>query len=526
MNIKTNTSTTSYYFIAVLEGILVMAWELLSAKMITPYYGSTLYVWASILGITLLGLALGYYIGAELIDKYDDIKKLIFINIALYAVVILIIRAMGLFFLDNFYSYGLRGGALIVSLMIVLPPIAIVSTLTILLIQCISKKIENTGKVTGRVYALSSIGCILTVFIMGFWVIPEAGINKAITGLTILTLIVPTVYFIQSKKLKYTIGLFVYAFLTILLNDYIRKEPKQSLATLKFEKTGIIGQVSVLEVRNPRLNETKRRLFINNISQSTALTTHPHLSLYPYVHKIAILSGMKPKNSNALLIGYGGGHLASELIRLGLNVDAVEIDKNIVTAAKKYFFNDKTRCNLIVDDSRHYIRTTKKKYDIIIIDISSGEIQTSYNFTREAFLELNHIMAPMCMVIINFQGYLKGEKSIAARSIFKTLKSAGFNVNTWYLNDNQITDILFVGMKELADFNKELQYSRINFCCNHSELRYPLFIDEFIPTTDAFILEDDKPLLEVLALPISEEARTASIESFLSNKLEVGIPIF
>ena len=52
-----------FYFLSFLEGVSVMAAELLGAKMLAPYFGSSLYVWASVLGITLGGLAMGYFAG-------------------------------------------------------------------------------------------------------------------------------------------------------------------------------------------------------------------------------------------------------------------------------------------------------------------------------------------------------------------------------------------------------------------------------------------------------------------------------
>ena len=46
-----------------------MAAELLGAKMLAPYFGSSLYVWATVLAITLGGLAAGYFMGGILSYK-------------------------------------------------------------------------------------------------------------------------------------------------------------------------------------------------------------------------------------------------------------------------------------------------------------------------------------------------------------------------------------------------------------------------------------------------------------------------
>src|SRR5436190_12366605 len=61
-----------YYTISFLEGGAVMVIELLGAKIIAPYYGASLYVWSSVLGVTLGGLALGYFLGGYFSEKYKN----------------------------------------------------------------------------------------------------------------------------------------------------------------------------------------------------------------------------------------------------------------------------------------------------------------------------------------------------------------------------------------------------------------------------------------------------------------------
>ena len=55
--------------ISFIEGATVMAIEIGSSKLLSPVFGSSLYVWSSVLAITLLGLACGYFIGGKLSEK-------------------------------------------------------------------------------------------------------------------------------------------------------------------------------------------------------------------------------------------------------------------------------------------------------------------------------------------------------------------------------------------------------------------------------------------------------------------------
>ncbi len=67
------------YLFAVLEGGTVMAVELLSARMVAPYFGSSLYVWATVIGFTLLALAIGYFLGGAIADKYSGPDTLLWL---------------------------------------------------------------------------------------------------------------------------------------------------------------------------------------------------------------------------------------------------------------------------------------------------------------------------------------------------------------------------------------------------------------------------------------------------------------
>jgi hypothetical protein len=73
------TIRRSIYLFAVLEGATVMAVELLSARMIAPYFGSALYVWETVIGFTLLALAIGYFAGGVIADKYSGPDTLLWV---------------------------------------------------------------------------------------------------------------------------------------------------------------------------------------------------------------------------------------------------------------------------------------------------------------------------------------------------------------------------------------------------------------------------------------------------------------
>ena len=83
-----NDIVNSKYFFYLLRfqvfisGASVMGLELLGSRLISPYFGNTLFVWGSLIGITLTGLSAGYAYGGKKSDQkasYQTFSLLIFI---------------------------------------------------------------------------------------------------------------------------------------------------------------------------------------------------------------------------------------------------------------------------------------------------------------------------------------------------------------------------------------------------------------------------------------------------------------
>ncbi len=74
---KSSPGLKYLYLVAFIEGASVMAIELAGAKMIAPFFGTSLYVWASVLAVTLGGLAAGYFAGGWATYRYPPMKLLL-----------------------------------------------------------------------------------------------------------------------------------------------------------------------------------------------------------------------------------------------------------------------------------------------------------------------------------------------------------------------------------------------------------------------------------------------------------------
>jgi len=455
----------SYYFVAFISGAAVMAVELGGAKLIAPIYGTSLYVWASVLGVTLSGLAAGYFLGGWLSHRYQS-ETLLHVVLTLGALIIITLPITTPYLMSKGLRFGIRLGSLISAIPSIMPPLVCLGMVSPILIQLASKHLKDVGKVSGNIYAISTVGGICMTFLVGFFLIPSWGVKNSIILAGILLALFPVLFVLLKRK--YLTGLILIALFSYLVFcQNTARAAGNSIIQPLYESDGLLGKVMVLDMP-PYEGDIERKLLINNIPQTIVNKSHAPFSAWSYIHRIATLASIKPKGSKALVIGMAGGTMAMEMIRRDFEVDVVDIDRRMIHVAKNYFkFQESEKTQIFIDDARHFISRTDKKYDVVISDLLVGEVQPSHVFTREAFLEMKGIMKQDGLFLINFQGTIYGEKGIAARSIYKTLQDSGFYVRFFHDEPDGDGDIIFIASPVQLDFFS-IPYHYLSACCQEA----------------------------------------------------------
>jgi predicted membrane-bound spermidine synthase len=491
------------YLLAFFEGAFVVSVELCGGKLLSPVFGSSLYIWTSVIGITLLSLTLGYFLGG-LLSRKNNSLKILFRLFAIASISALLMPFITKIFLVHFLGMSLFKGCIIMSLALLLCPLLCLGATSPILIQLYLSDLKSAGKIAGRFYAMSSLGGILNTFLLGFLIIPQFGIRLPLFVSCMLMLL--ATFFIPGKKLKTAVLFFsAFALIAFQLFGGLFKKSENDVFKDIYESEGIMGQLKVVDFINN--NGTLSRALLNNNSAQSIITKTnvTAISQYNYVHFISAVSSLKPEGSNVLLLGMAGGSLVYELQNQKLNVDVVDIDERMFYIAEHYFYFQKNTTNLFVDDARHFIKSTKKKYDIVIIDISSSEVQPSYLYTIECFKEVKKALAFDGLFFINFQGVMEGKSNLALAtwSVYNTIKAAGFKPYFYSFSNNQTDDIQFVSSQKEINISK-LDSSEINLCCLQNLHVLNLLKNDSLKSSIAhcqvepLTLIDDKPQLEKL----------------------------
>ncbi|RLD42081.1 MAG: hypothetical protein DRI86_12295 [Bacteroidetes bacterium] len=512
--------------VAFIEGSTVMAAELLGAKMTAPFFGTTIYSWAAVLAITLGGLAAGYYFGGW-ISSRKPTNIVLSLILVLSGIFMLFMPSTAKFIMTSVIEIELLWG-LIISLMVFLFPLVFLfGMVSPVIIEALVEKVQNSGKIAGKVYAISTVGGVVNTLLMGFYIIPNYGIKMPAMAYGLLMLLTAIFFISTKRKVLFSILVILVSIIGISAQNY--SSEKKSPLKIIYSSEGLLGQVKIVDYNIITKSDEilpLRGLLVNNTWQ-TVINMNDGNSMLDYIYFIRPLLSGFDKGSNALLIGLGAGALGRDIQSKGHNLKVVELDSRLEMLAKKYFGLPKETV-VIADDGRHFLRIEKEKYDLIIFDAFLGENPPWHLLTKESFAEVKALLNPGGKLIIEFYGLIEGEDGLATRSVYKTLESIGFEVDVIATADSNTMERNFIYVAgdtpmdyKLLDYSgKKYTDKVINNLADHIIARDEFFKEE------SYVLTDDLPILEKMLMKPALMWRKELNKNFRDRLVATGQPIF
>ncbi len=184
-------------------GAVVMAFEIIGSRMLGPYVGTSIFVWTSIIGVILLSLSLGYFWGGRIADRRPEAKilALIILLSAIFIAVSTIIKDNLLTYLLN-AIYDIRIVSVISSLLLFTVPSILLGMVSPFAARLKMKNITRSGATVGNLYAISTVGSIIGVFLSGFYLIPSFRITKILFLFSIILIITSLFLHFVFRKVK------------------------------------------------------------------------------------------------------------------------------------------------------------------------------------------------------------------------------------------------------------------------------------------------------------------------------------
>ena len=501
-------------------GLVILMLEVLGSRVMGPFFGISLYIWASLISVTLIALSIGYWLGGRIADikavqklakeskkakpggRIADINTgwgFLYSIILFSAVAILFIQFISAPLMEWSYNlFGIKLGVLLSALIVFSVPLLLLGMASPYVIRLLVTETGRVGGVAGGVFAISTLGSVIGALLTAFVLIPNLGVSRAFTLGSLLLLSLSGIYFFTSRKYyQVLITLLITAISLYLLFFYQKTLAKDDVKQIIYQTDTLYGQLKVVEFPGSDIRAT----LIDGAVQGIVYRDNSHdLPYMVYVKLfIQLLSTYQKNGGDVLIIGLGAGEIPRFLSRIGYRSDVVEIDPKVELMAVKYFDFNKEFGKVIIDDGRRYIRNCGKKYDLIFLDVASGGTQPWYFFTKEAFQEMAKILKPDGILGINFLGFYQGEKSKTAISINKTLKTV-FRYSDLYAtkyNPGALKNLLFFASdKPLAE---NLEREKILENLKVIKLNFNL--------QDGIVLTDNYNPLDLRSIDVSETVR-------------------
>lgn len=377
-------------------GIGALATEITASRLLAPYFGSSTIVWANLIGIVLAALALGYWLGGRIADRHPRPALLGLIVLA-SSVSIAAIPFVAKPFLDltvdglDEASVGAVVGSFLAVLLLCAPPVVLLGMVAPFAIRLAVVSVETAGAVAGRLYALSTGGSLVGVFLPALVLIPAIGTQR--TFLVVAALLAVSSSFLLGPR--YLVVAAALAALVALPPGAVRAE-----AGLLHEETSFYQYIRVSEEPDGRrLLELNEGVAVHSVwRRDTVLTGgvwDAFLALPPLLGR--------PLERVAIL-GNAGGTIARALGRYypEATVDGVEIDAAVSRVGRRYFgMQDNPRLRVHDVDARPFLRSTDESYDLIVVDAYHQPYVPFYLATREFFALVERRLRPGGIVALN-----------------------------------------------------------------------------------------------------------------------------
>ena len=404
-----------------ISGSAVLALELLASRIMTPYYGVSLYIWTGILSITLLALALGYWGGGRLAagrGKAMSVARLAQLYALMPAVAAFAIVASCLIYpylFPKLAASNLVLGAFASCLVLLFVPLVATSAMNPLLIAILlargGGRPGDAG--AGAVFFISTIGSVAGVLVTAFGLIPYfSNFSATLMVALVLALLAlaaaarPPIPLASRNRLGIVAGsaTLIAALALWQADAYIGRmwpanyggriwKPEASLRSL-------FGTVKILRSATDENGRFVRLYFQDGLVQNTVGSDGRSLSFYTYALE-ALVFAYHPRPGSALVLGLGAGMVPMRLAAQGVAVEAVEIDPASLTAATRYFGFDAARVRVHLADARTQLKRCARGYDVIVVDLFHGDGTPDYLITRDFFGDLRRCLAPGGVAVFN-----------------------------------------------------------------------------------------------------------------------------
>jgi predicted membrane-bound spermidine synthase len=165
--------------LAFVSGFIIMAIELLGGRILAPYFGSSIYVWGSIITVFMLSLSIGYLMGGRLsLHDPNLVRYGSFFAIAAVLLLPLIMWSNSIMEFVFLRIEDPRYGSLVVSMLLFFLPTAVMGMIAPYSVRLLVMDTERSGHIAGLLYFISTLGSALGTLATSFYLVLWFEVNQ------------------------------------------------------------------------------------------------------------------------------------------------------------------------------------------------------------------------------------------------------------------------------------------------------------------------------------------------------------
>jgi predicted membrane-bound spermidine synthase len=444
--------------------------ELTGSRLVGPFFGTSVLIWAVLIGLTLIYLTIGYTIGGRVADRSPHQASLY--QIVAWAgffigIVPFIAHPILLISLKGFATYdaGVLIGSLSAVNLLFAAPTILLGMVSPFAIRLAVTNVKDAGQIAGSLYALSTLGSIVGTFAPVLLLVPRIGTNKTflVFAFLLLGVSVAALWGCARRRVPFYVAL---AGIILLLSlifpaGYVKPPEEQGKHTI-YETESVYNYIRVIQEGDYTVLELNEGQAIHSVYNPKDVLTHgvwDYFLVAPYFANNMVQSDI----GSMALIGSAAGTIAKQYTKFygPIPIDGAEIDPEIVRVGRQFFAMTDSNFNVHVQDGRYFLRNMNRTYDVIAVDAYRPPYIPFHLTTQEFFIDIKSHLNDHGVVAINVGHTLTDFELVDV--LASTMKAVFPNVYVFDvpMGDQTIGNSLVIGTKEptrIENFHDNLRH--------------------------------------------------------------------
>ncbi|WKZ49194.1 MAG: fused MFS/spermidine synthase [Anaerolineales bacterium] len=378
-------------FTVFISGMTVLAAELAAGRLIGNVFGTSNLVWASIIGLILIYLTVGYFLGGKWADA-DPTPAALYRVLAWGAFTLGVVpyiaspvlRAAATAF--DSLQVGILGASFVGVLILFIIPITLLGTISPYAIRLTVDDTSRAGQTSGQIYAISTLGSFIGTFLPTLVTIPAIGTKNTFLLFSMILLLVALIGLVKFGNKADVLKHIWMPFALIALAWFTQNQSLKTTSNQIYETESAYNYIEVLNQNGftiLRLNEGQgvHSIYSPDTLQYNGPWDQFLVSPYFYANR-------KPSDiKRVAIVGLAAGTTARQMTAVygNIPIDGYELDPKIVEVGQKYFGMTMPNLNIIIGDGRLNLERSEQKYDIIAVDAYRPPYIPPHMTTQEFF---------------------------------------------------------------------------------------------------------------------------------------------